>query len=342
MPKNNLKEKKNKRSKTETGLKELYVAWWNVENLFDVEHYSGRTDKLKRTLGNEIKGWNEIILNRKLHQLAEVIKKMNGKKGPDLIGMCEVENANVLNKLIDKLRMKTRDYQVAHHDCSDDRGVDVAFIYDANILVKGQDFSHVVMKRVATRDIYQVNFTMKDNGKPLIVIGNHWPARSAGTLESEPYRIVAGETLAYWNSRIHEIVGSLAPIIVMGDFNDEPFNRSLTEYALSSNTEEKVINAQKGTPRLFNMMWKEMSKGIGTNYYQNFPAMLDQFLVSKAFLVEEGEFYVKKKFVEIIREDKMMDGKYGSPKRFGRPSNNLDLNGYSDHFPIGMRIIERK
>ncbi|MBN1330307.1 MAG: endonuclease/exonuclease/phosphatase [Candidatus Heimdallarchaeota archaeon] len=341
MLKNNSRKKKEKKSKGKNDQKEYYVAWWNVENLFDVEHYKERSDKLKRTIGNELKGWNEIVLSRKLHQLAEVIKNMNAKKGPDIIGMCEVENANVLNKLIDKIRMKTRDYQVAHHDCLDDRGVDVAFIYDANKIEKGLDFSHVIMKRVATRDIYQVNFTIKETGKSLILIGNHWPARSGGVLESEPYRIVAGETLAYWNSRISEIVGDLASIIVMGDFNDEPFNRSLTDYALSSNTEEKVINAQKSTPRLFNMMWKEMSKGIGTHYYQNFPTMLDQILVSKAFLVDKGDFFVKKKFVEIIREDKMIDGKYGIPKRFGRPSDKIDLNGYSDHYPVGIKIVER-
>ena len=222
---------------------EFYFAWWNVENLFDVENYEKRTDKLKRTIKNELKGWNDEILDKKLTQLASIINEMNDKKGPDLLGVCEVENDNVLDKLVSKINGSNRDYKLAHNDCEDKRGVDVAFIYDGKKFEKGLDFSHVVMKRVATRDIYQVNFKLIDMDKEIIVIGNHWPARGGGVLESEPYRIVAGETLAYWNYRIHQIKGDDVPIIVMGDFNDEPFNRSLTDYALSTSSKLKVINA---------------------------------------------------------------------------------------------------
>lgn len=96
------------------------------------------------------------------------------------------------------------------------------------------------MKRVATRDIYQVNFKVKESKNDLVIVCNHWLARSGGVLESEPYRIVAGETIAYWNYRTQEIMGENVGIICMGDFNNEPFNRSLTDYALSTPSEEKV------------------------------------------------------------------------------------------------------
>ena len=339
MPNKNRKNRKNKNNDKDQQ-KEYYIGWWNVENLFDVEDYKDRSNKLKRTIGKEIKGWNNIILNKKLKQLSDIIESMNDKKGPDLLGVCEVENKHVLYKLIEKIKVKDRDYQVAHHDCSDNRGIDVAIIYDANRLEKGLDFSHVIMKRVATRDIYQVNFKVNETGNDLIIVGNHWPARSGGVLESEPYRIVAGETLAYWNYRIQEILGSDIGIICMGDFNDEPFNRSLTDYALSTASEMKVISATKNTPRLLNLMWSEMGKGVGTHYYQNFPSILDQFLISKGFLTEEGAFSYINDSVEIIRYDKMKEGKYGIPRRFGRPSRTLDVKGYSDHFPIGIKIVE--
>ena len=321
---------------------EYYFAWWNVENLFDVENYENRSDKLKRTIKNELKGWSEEVLDKKLTQLADIIHSMNHGKGPDLLGVCEVENDNVLKKLVAKINGSERNYQLAHHDCEDKRGVDVAFIYDGNIFEKGLDFSHVIMKRVATRDIYQVNFKIKKSGKEIIVIGNHWPARSGGVLESEPYRIVAGETLAYWNYRIQQIKGAKIPIIVMGDFNDEPFNRSLVEYALSTSSKKKVLNAQVTTPRLFNLMWEEMGKSVGTHYYQNFPTMLDQILISRGFLVDDADFSVADSAIEIIRYDRMKDGEYGIPKRFGRPSKKqYNEEGYSDHFPIGLKIIEK-
>ncbi|MHA1186400.1 MAG: endonuclease/exonuclease/phosphatase family protein [Candidatus Heimdallarchaeota archaeon] len=320
---------------------EYYIAWWNVENLFDIEGYEHRTDKLQRTLGGETKGWTAEILDKKLSQLADIINSMNENKGPDMLGVCEVENDNVLKKLAVKLNTNGRNYQLAHHDCSDKRGVDVAILYDGDIFEKGLEFSHVIMKRVATRDIYQVNFTTKVTEKPLVVIVNHWPARSAGTLESEPYRIVAGETLSYWNQRIHEIMGEHVAIIIMGDFNDEPFNRSLTNYALSSTSKVKVASARKTTPRLYNLMWTETSKGLGSYYYKGDFSLLDQFLVSKGFLTDEGLFTVDFDSVEIVNFDKMKEGKYGTPIRFGRPSKTVNLEGYSDHFPIGMKIKEK-
>jgi predicted extracellular nuclease len=337
------KKKKQKEEKKETVVKrtepmEYYFAWWNVENLFDVEDYEHRTDKLKRAIGKEVTGWTAEILDKKLVQLAEIITGMNDSKGPDLLGVCEVENENVLKKLVAKLQIEGRDYQVAHNDCADKRGIDVAFIFDGNKLVKGLDFAHVVMKRVATRDIYQVNFSCKESEKEFVVIGNHWPSRRPSPLETEPYRIVAAETLAYWNFRIHQIKGDKIPVIVMGDFNDEPFNRSITDYMLGSASELKVLNARKDKPRLFNLMWEEMGKGIGTYYYEHF-TMLDQFLVSKGLLHEDSDFTVLKNSVEIISPDKMKEGQYGKPIRFGRPKSKLNEKGYSDHFPIGMKII---
>jgi len=73
------------------------------------------------------------------------------------------------------------------------------------------------------------------------LIGNHWPARSAGQYLSEPYRMIAGETLSYYLDRIQDIRGEDTPIIVMGDFNDTPYDRSLTEYALSTVSKKKIM-----------------------------------------------------------------------------------------------------
>ena len=64
-------------------------------------------------------------------------------------------------------------------------------------LLSSFGISHEVLKRSATRDIFQANFDTAQ-GRRLILIGNHWPAR-LGVAE---YRIVAGETLSYWLERI--------------------------------------------------------------------------------------------------------------------------------------------
>ncbi|MHA2366750.1 MAG: endonuclease/exonuclease/phosphatase family protein, partial [Candidatus Hodarchaeales archaeon] len=187
---------------------DYFIAWWNIENLFDLKTSLNRPKYLKKRLKNELKGWNKDILNNKINQLVNVISTMKNedKKGPDLLGVCEVENVDVMQKLVKAIKIPGRNYDVAHHDCADKRGIDVGFIYDSNVLEKDKEFWYEVLKREATREIYQVNFKT-NNDNELIVIGNHWPSRSGGRFKTEPYRIIAGETLSYWNTRIEEIIG---------------------------------------------------------------------------------------------------------------------------------------
>jgi hypothetical protein len=117
------------------------------------------------------------------------------------------------------------------------------------------------------------------SGRELIVIGNQRPAGSAGVYESEPYRILAAETLSYWHEPITDIKGADMPVPAMGDFNDELFSRSLTEYALSTTQAAKIPNAR--SPRFFNLMWPVHDQRLGTHYFDNFANLLDQFLVSR-------------------------------------------------------------
>ncbi|MEM7234343.1 MAG: endonuclease/exonuclease/phosphatase family protein [Planctomycetota bacterium] len=313
---------------------DYYVAWWNVENLFDTSTSPARPDWLQRKLRSELRGWTEQILRRKISQLSTVIQSMNGGVGPDLLGVCEVENQSVLERLRDSLAPLGRNYGIAHHDNSDQRGIDVAFIYDADLLTWEAQFDYVVLKRAATRDLFQVNFRT-NHGRLLMAIGNHWPSRSGGELESEPYRILAAETLSYWLSRIQDIHGRNANVIVMGDLNDEPNDRSVTDYALSTMARGKVTRARN--PRLYNLMWPLLGQRDASYYYSSAPIMLDQFLASRGLARTTGDLRVLDDQVEILR----FPGGARTPTRFGRPSGGLNRDGFSDHFPIAVTLRER-
>jgi len=316
-----------------------FVGWWNLENLFDVENSTERPAWLKKSLKRELKGWNKDVLTKKIYQLSKIISKMNDSKGPDILGICEVENKPVVEQVIKSLNSLGRNYKVAHHDTSDGRGIDVAFIYDGDKFEFEQQFSHEVIKRTATRDLFQVNLIGKQSGESLIVVGNHWPSRIGGEYETEPYRIVAAETMSYWHDRILEEKGKDVAIIVTGDFNDEPHSRSITKYALGTNNIIEFKNAK--SPKLFNLMWGLMGKGLGTHYMGNSHMMLDQFMISKGFLSENNHFKVKLDSIEIIRYPEMMSSNdYKGPIRFGRPSKGLNENGFSDHFPISLVLEE--
>ncbi len=302
-----------------------------------------RSEKLERTLGKELDGWTATVLNKKLGQLAKIIEQMNGGLGPDILGVCEVESKKVLEKLIAKLSSLGRVYETVHADTKDGRGIDVAFIYDSTKYdVVGEEiFNHFILRRNATRDILQVSLVTKPNNNKLVLMGNHWPSRRGGELESEPYRIMAAETLAYFHERSIEIDGKDQAVVVMGDFNDEPFNRSLVAYALSERVERRVKSKRSRNPYLLNLTWDLIGQGDGTHFYDGTPGMLDQILVNRPVLRDDSPFEVDASTLEILKFAEMT-GNSGAPKRFGRPSSasTYDETGFSDHFPIAVVLKE--
>jgi predicted extracellular nuclease len=251
-----------------------------------------------------------------------------------------VENENVLEKFRHSLQQTLdRGYKIIHADTHDERGIDVAFLYDKDkFAVDSQKvFFHVIVKRYATRDIVQVNFRSKISNTEFVVIGNHWPSRSGGQLESEPYRMMAGETLAYFNQRIQDVHSPVTPILVMGDFNDEPFNRSITEYAKSTISADRVLKA-RSVPWLYNLMWEGIGSRTGTFYYSDAFNVLDQFMVSRGMLIDNAKLKVQQGSIRIEVFPEM--SKNGIPRKFGRPAEALDQDGYSDHFPISLVLVD--
>lgn len=337
-----------------------FIGWWNVENLYSVMDWEARARKVKNVGGlkKNLENWDKNVLDTKIAQLKMVIEAMNNGKGPDILGVCEVENEQVMKKLVEALEPADT-YAVIHHDSPDPRGIDVAFIYkkarldtfaknpaaDSTMDEDGKYwFTYEVVKRSPTRDIFQVNFCPKGNReRPFILIGNHWPSRLSGTYETEPYRILAAETLAYFGERIQEEykqyhANEQVPILVMGDFNDQPSDRSLIQYAGGSYNKTQVMKAT--SVRFYNLMWPLMSSGQMTYWHdKSGPLFFDQLMVSKGFLNEDSKSTIINGSVKIegttIMNDKSSRA-YVKPYRFGWDVKNPP--GFSDHFPISLKI----
>jgi hypothetical protein len=99
-----------------------FVAWWNVEDLFDEENAPAnrRSEKVFRTIKKDIQGWTPTA--PKVTQLASVIAHMNAGTGPGRLGVCEVENRFVVDLLVSAVRARLpgRSYRVVprrHHGC---------------------------------------------------------------------------------------------------------------------------------------------------------------------------------------------------------------------------------
>jgi hypothetical protein len=219
-------------------MRTYHVAWWNLGNLFDEENavaLGRRIDKVFRAMKNDIAGWTPQLRDGKIDQLATGIAAMSLGHGPDLLGVCEVENRFVVDRLVEQVNATLPtpcSYAVVHADTGDARGIDVAFIYDDTLFqvplpLAESVFFHVVMRRNVTRKIVQVNLKPpRWPPGPWAVFGNHWPSRSGGQFESEGYRAIAGETLSNFHQRVLEVHGPQTAVHAMGDFNDEPFDTS--------------------------------------------------------------------------------------------------------------------
>ncbi len=341
---------------------DIKIAFWNLENLFDTTASDIATD-LEFT---PEKGWTVDAFNKKVENLASVINLMHGGQGPDLLGICEIENKNVADTLVNQIGRP--DYQLAHVESPDIRGIDVSLIYSANVFaLVGTPVGHLVHLRYPTRDIFQVQLRVLANDAELTVFVNHWPSRRLGRYESEPHRMTVAERCGRLVDQVLKFLRNefLAlsdtdvslkklndrwnrNVLVMGDLNDEPFNRSVLDYLLASrdrdHVEELIKKASsKKIPTaetylklqayLFNCMWPLLGQAdVGTLYFSqatNSMNLLDQFIISRGLLYGEAKLQMDLASVKIFTPNVMTTAR-GRPRAFDRQKKT----GYSDHFPI--------
>lgn len=355
----------------------INVAFWNLQNLFDVEVSQIAAD-LEFT---PVHGWDRRAFEAKVRNLAEVVRLMFDGKGPDLLGICEIENERVANILIDAIGRN--DYGLAHVEHPDIRGIDTSLIYSKKMFEvdESKTAGHMVHLRFPTRDIFEVHMKVKSNDAELIVLVNHWPSRSRGRLETEPYRMTVAshcgqlvdrsvkldrkEYLSLKDNEVslHRLNAAWdSNVLVMGDLNDEPWNRSVMDILGGGFTvdhlEEAVRFSRGSLPSyksyasraawLFNPMWSLMSEpDQGTHYYSRATQtmnMLDQFLLSRGLYFglkglkacrtpSDSDTESNVPQVEIFRPE-IMTTRKGRPREFRRENRS----GFSDHFPITMSL----
>lgn len=335
------------------------VGFWNLENLFAPEGHPGREPWIAAAVASDLAGWTQALFDAKIARLASIIAALNGGAGPDILGVCEVENRFVLDQLTGALNssLRARDYDVVHADStSDHRGIDTAFIYDDDqfSVDPAAVFSHFVMRRTGTRDITQVTFTTQA-GNDLVAFANHWPSRSGSSVEATAgFRAVAAETLAYWHERVREVRGTDMAIIALGDLNDDPWEASVRFNANATREPGDTRRAQSA--RFHSLAWNYLHVDVvdhngdprrldGTLYYQGDGNVFDQILVNCSLLNGERGLTVLDDTATIAALPQMVDHGVGEgPIRFGLPKGNaaanVNENGYSDHFPVTVTIRE--
>ena len=262
----------------------LCFAFWNLENLFDTIDDSNIDDEAFLPDGEM--EWTEDRLDKKMYNLARVIRMMNEGNGPDLLGVCEVENQDVLDEMI-KRYLSDLNYKIAYLESPDNRGIDNGLIFKSDkfrLLNVQADTVHL-SDGWPTRLIFGVNLLTIEN-KKITVFVNHWPSRSGGQIESEPNRISAAQTLREAIDRIL-LPDSTANIFIVGDFNDDPVNASILNTLMAHPIKCDSLHADyefDSERELFNLSYEDFEQGMGSFKYKDTWNMLDQIIVSASLI----------------------------------------------------------
>jgi hypothetical protein len=361
---------------------EFSFAFWNLQNLFDSKSSEIASD-LYYTPEN---GWTKQAVDKKIANLAEVIRTMFDGRGPDLLGICEVETPELVRMLAEAVGRD--DYEIAHDDAQDLRGIDCSLIFSRDVFERaGESKGHIVHLRFATRDIFEVPLKVKENGKELIVFVNHWPSRrGSGAKHSEAFRITVAShagrlidrRLKVTRQRLLELPDVPASreeleaawrrnILVLGDFNDDPFDRSVQEVLRASNSldhlEEELLARSRNIPSnysdylakqayLYNYMWPILVRGgAGSIFFSGqgdsrTKQLFDQVIASRSLHYGLEGLQVVPDSVDVFTPklmwtDSRLSEEGGAknphkvrPRGFDRRSGE----GYSDHFPVVGQI----
>ncbi len=291
------------------------IAFYNVENLFDTQDDPKIDDA--EFLPSAEREWNNERYNEKLKHINEVFELFNS---PLIIGICEIENEQVVRDIVNYDKLKAN-YGVVHYESLDERGIDVALIYDSTSMKLIQ--SGIIRYNMPegdrpSRDIVWGKFLF---GKDTIMgMVNHWPSRSGGEEASEPKRMIAATAAREFIDSVQKY-SPKTMIAFMGDLNDYPTNNSA-----------KLI-AELLTP----MITKESGEYKGSYNYRGEWDVLDHIMISANFfsgkkvkaIKDSGKIYSNSFLLEVYKGDTVPFRTYGGKKYLG---------GYSDHLPVSIEL----
>ncbi|PWJ43229.1 endonuclease/exonuclease/phosphatase family protein [Sediminitomix flava] len=312
------------------------IAFYNVENLFDTENDPEKNDEDFLPEGSY--AWTEKRYNQKLIQLAEIISKLGAEKTnqpPTVVGIAEVENLKCLQDLIKTAPLSDYPYEAILVEGPDKRGVDTGLLYRKDLFdLKKYHAKELwienAYKGFATRN--QLVVEGKLEGEEIAFLVNHWPSRRA----KSHYREEAGKLQRSIIDSLRQVNPNMH-IVTMGDFNDDPTNKSM-EKALGAVGSKNELNDKN---YLYNPMHKMYKKGLGTLAYRDNWNLFDQIIISKEMIENEEGLRFYKAEICNFEELKNQNGRYkGYP--FRTYAGGGYAGGYSDHFPVVIYLVKKQ
>lgn len=309
----------------------LRIMFYNCENFFDTDDDSLKNDGEFLPEGD--KHWTISKFYDKQDKVSKVITAIGGWYPPEIVGLCEIENQHVLESLVYKSPLYQSEYKIIHQESPDKRGIDVALLYQPKKFIPVKTcFFKVTFPNsdTKTRDIlYCSGITQKNDTLHIFV--NHWPSRWGGQLESEYKRvwvasIVKQKVDSIFKRQLH------ANIIIMGDLNDYPENKSVREILQAHlNTDTVTNNCLYDLTHI-----KYANAKIKTHKHQGKWGILDHIIVSGNLLSPQAKLKTRPQDVYIYQAPYLLepDQTYLGVQPFRTYIGFKFHGGFSDHLPV--------
>jgi len=318
----------------QTAPKTYRVLFYNLENFYDLVDDSLVNDDDFTPAGKS--KWTKERYETKKANMAKVVTAICDSVQPLFFGVSEIEKKEVLQDWIATTNLKDYNLEVIEYDSPDQRGIDVALMYNSKLfkLISSEAINVTFPFDTAykTRDILYVKGIV-DN-REIHVLVTHASSRRTAAGESLPRRLYSAAML---RRKALEITKKdpKANIVIMGDFNDTPHDASVADSLAAKSTTAKLKPGQ-----LYNAMSKlDNTPGNFTYNHQGQMDILDQFITSQSMVSKGCTVCLKDNSAHIFSREWMLykTDKYGmSPNRtYAGPKY---IGGYSDHLPIYMDL----
>lgn len=312
------------------------IMFYNVENLFDTKDNPDKNDNDFLPQGNQY--WNNYRYWKKLNAVSQVIDSLGNGYPPALIGLCEVENDSVLFDLTQRSSLRKHKYEYIISTSDDPRGINVGLLYQSDeiklIATKEYTPAFVDIPQLPTRNILHVTGQIV-NGEILDIFVCHFKSRGGGIKKTQPYRLQTAKLLKQKADSVMS-VRKRPNIIIMGDFNDYPYDESM-RHVLDARSKNSGIEEKQ----LYNMFLHEANdKDKGSYRYRGRWIFPDQFIVNGNLLKQKAKTRISNNEAYVYSAGFLLedDTKNGGKKPFRTYIGYKYLGGYSDHLPIYMDL----
>lgn len=345
--------------------------FWNLERFFDWQR--GRVARSLCAISNT--AWTHEAYDAKLKAVIAVLSSALEGRNVAFIALAEVETDRIVEDIRQALGLDTLMNLDSFSAKRDLDGNDVALLY-SNALFDEKPIAQTSItlnNQYATRDLLYCRLGLRVGGE-MVLAAVHWPSRLI--LEGSVLRLAHAYYLRHLVQRwlqysIENLVsdggevvmpppGKLrdrwnTPILIAGDFNDEPWDESVRTALRTFRDSETVLQASKLTdsdcadlrhylankPRLYNPCWQMLNTidgPSGTFYREGSFRLYDQVILSHSLIAPDARIRFIPRSVRPFARSPVF---YKSSKvelltraGFPRGFSATDLTGVSDHLPL--------